>query len=564
MKPDELINAFREGSLDRRAFIRAAVATGLSLSASTQILAAQASPVPAKSTRNTAVPDGPFDYIIVGGGSAGCVLAHRLSADPDVNVLVLEAGGWVDDPGVDNPAQWPGLQGGAYDWAYESVKLDGLGGRALPYPRGRGFGGSSLINAMGHQRGAAPAYDRWHAMGATGWTSEALLPYHRRSETYSAGADGWRGDQGPLDVLAVSPEHAHPTASAFLEGAGSLGFAWSDDFNGEHWGDRAWNQFTIGPSGVREHAARAFLGPARSRSNLTLISHARVLGLDIESGRCLGVRYLHGEDVVSLRASRGVIMAAGAIDTPRLLLLSGLGPADDLRRLGIDVAVDLPGVGENLHDHPLVGGVAFEATRQLPLSRYNHGEGMLVVGRDGESGGHDLMVMCVTLPFVIPSLGTAPVNTFTLVPCLMQPRSRGTVTLRNADPMVPAFIDPATYRDPSDLDAMVNAVALCRELSRSDALAAWAGKEIFADMMGSGDAVREFIRRGTSSFYHPVGTVRMGSDSAAPLQPDLRLKGVDGLWVADASVMPAIVPALTNAAVIAVAERAADLVVGGR
>jgi len=204
--------------------------------------------------------------------------------------------------------------------------------------------------------------------------------------------------------------------------------------------------------------------------------------------------------------------------------------------------------------------VAFEATRPLPLSRYNHGEGMLVVGRDGESGGHDLMIMCVTVPFVIPSLGAAPANTMTLVPCVMQPRSRGAVTLRSADPMVPAVIDPATYQDPSDLEAMARAVALCRELSRTEVLGDWAGREIFADMMGSDGDVREFIRRGTSSFYHPVGTVRMGMDSEAPLQPDLRLKGVDGLWVADASVMPAIVSALTNAAVIAIAERGAELV----
>ena len=560
MKPNDIIAAFRAGRLHRRDFLRAAVAAGLSMSASARILAEKVVPVPVRSTRDSAAPEGRVDYIIVGGGSAGCVLAHRLSHNPDINVVVLEAGGWVDDPAIDNSLNWPTLQGGSYDWAYETVGLDGLDGRVLPYPRGRGFGGSSLINATGHQRGAAPGWDRWQELGADGWTGKAMLPYHRRSETYSAGADDWRGDQGPLDVLAVSPEHAHPAAGSFFEAADSLGYAWTDDFNGERWGDCAWNQFTIAPSGVREHAARAFLESAVQRPNLTLLGDARVLGLDIESGRCVGARYLHGDEAVSLRASRGVIMAAGAIDTPRLLLLSGLGPAADLKRLGIEVAADLPGIGANLHDHPLIGGVAFESVRPLPLSRYNHGEGMLVVGRDGASGGYDLMIMCVTVPFVIPSLGTAPANTVTLIPCLMQPRSRGTLTLSDADPMMPAVIDPATYRDSSDLDAIANAVALCRELGNSDAMSAWAGREIFADMMGSPKQVHEFIRRGTSSFYHPVGTVRMGADSDAPLQSDLRLKGVDGLWVADASVMPAIVPAMTNAAVIAVAERASDLV----
>ncbi len=548
------------GRIERRTAIRMAVAAGLALSACGPLFAASAERTRVWSTSTHKPLKKRLDYIVVGGGTAGCVLANRLSADRSVNVAVLEAGTWVDDATIDVPQSWPSLQGGAFDWRYQTVPQRSLEGRALACPRGKGFGGSSLLNAMGHQRGHRLGYDRWASLGATGWDYATLLPCHRRSETFSGGADSWRGGDGPLDVLAVSSTRAHPVASAFLAAARAQGFAWSNDLNGETATQACWNQFTINAAGVREHAARAYLEPVLGRRNLALLADAPVRKLLVRNGRCVGVRYLHAGRPVDLLAERGIIMAAGAIDTPRLLMLSGLGPADHLREHGIDVVADLPGVGQNLHDHPLVGGVAHEARKALPTSAYNHGEGMLFA-TVGASDVPNLLIMAVTVPFVIPTVGAPPRDCYTLVPCVMQPRSRGTLRLANADPSQPPVIDPATYADPADLDLMISAVEIARDLAHRPEMAEWSLREVFPGPAVSNRAeLRDFVRRGTSPFYHPVGTARMGSDDAAPVSPELRLRGLEGLWVADASVMPQIVPAMTNAATIAIAERGADLI----
>ena len=501
------------------------------------------------------------DFLIVGGGTAGCVLAHRLSADPATRVMLLEAGAWVDDPAVDSVGAWPSLQGGPHDWAYATARQPGIGGRVLPCPRGKGLGGSSLINAMGHQRGHAGGYDAWEALGAAGWNAASLVPFHKRSERWSGGASGWRGGDGPLDVLAVDPARASTVASAFLEAACATGHDWTDDINGSQSMGAGWNQFTIDRAGRRAHAARAYLEPVRMRPNLHIVTGARVLRLQCAADRCTGVAVLQAGATRTLRARRGVIMAAGAIDTPRLLMLSGIGPASQLRALGIDVVVDSAEVGANLHDHPLVGGVAYQAREAVPVSAYNHGEGMLFARLGQGAGVPDTLVMCVTVPFVIPTVGAAPDNCYTLVPCVMQPESRGSVTLQSADPLVAARIDPATFAAGADLERMVDAIELCRELAAASPLRALSVREVYpGPAVRDRGALRDFARRGASPFYHPVGTMRMGADAGAPVGPDLRVRGMQGLWVADASVMPRIVPAMTNAATIAIAERAADLI----
>ena len=552
------------GHIDRREAVRWALGAGLGLSAAASLLAAEGVPAAVRSTRRSKPIGRRIDWLIVGGGTAGCVLANRLSTDSHLNVAVLEAGSWPTDVAVDAPLAWPGLQGGPNDHAYRTVPQPGLDGRPLPCPRGKGFGGSSLINAMGHQRGDARAYDRWEALGATGWNHAALLPMHRRSETYSGGANAWRGGEGPLDVLAVDAASASPLARDFLGAARARGHAWSDDLNGAAAGEACWNQFTIGAGRVREHAARAYLQPIADRTNLFLLGDAPIQTLLFEGERCVGVRYLHAGEITELRAERGVILATGAIDTPKLLMLSGIGPAAHLRQFGIEVRVDHAEVGANLHDHPLVGGVAFEARRAVPTSAYNHGEGMLFTTL-GASGVPNVLLMAVTVPFVIPSVGAAPQNCFTIVPCLMQPRSRGTVRLASAAAALAPVIDPRTYEETADLDTLVEAVRLARDLGRAKEMSDWVAREVYPGP-GTDDAsaLRDFVKRGTSPFYHPVGTARMGADAGAPVAPDLSVKGVTGLYVADASVMPQIVPAMTNAAVIAIAERAADLIAGRR
>jgi len=559
---EPLRRAINAGELTRREAVQQALAAGISLVVATSALASPSLPSRVRSTRTSPAPQRSVDYIIVGSGTAGCVLAHRLSADPQLRVLVLEAGTWPTDPAIDSPQAWPGLQGGAFDWKYQTLPQIGLDGRVLPCPRGKGFGGSSLLNALGHQRGAGAGYDHWEALGATGWNQSTMLAAHRRSETYSGGSNRWRGGDGPLDVLAVDPARANPVARAFLDAALGRGFRWSADLNGEDAAEACWNQFTIDGAGRRAHGARAFLEPALARGNLQLLAEAPVESLLLERGRCVGVRYRHQQTLTEVRAERGVIMAAGAIDTPRLLMLSGLGPADHLREHGIAVRVDLPEVGANLQDHPLVGGVAFEAKRAVPLSQYNHGEGMLFATVNGGSVP-DVLVMSVTVPFVLPTVGTPPAQCFTLVPALLQPRSRGHLRLASADPRTAPLIDTATLLEPADLETLTTAVEIAREVGARKELGDWALREVFpGPQVTTRSALREFVKRGTSPFYHPVGTARMGQDAAAPVTPELRVRGVEGLWVADASVMPQIVPAMTNAAVVGIAERAADLIAG--
>jgi choline dehydrogenase len=559
---EPLRHAVRAGHLTRREAVQRALAAGVSLMTASEAFSSTTLPTRVRSTRSSAAPKRSVDYIIVGSGTAGCVLAHRLSANPQVRVLVLEAGTWPSDPAIDSPQAWPALQGGAFDWNYRTVPQPGLDGRVLPCPRGKGFGGSSLLNALGHQRGAGAGYDRWEALGATGWNQSTMLAAHRRSETYSGGGDRWRGGDGPLDVLAVDPARANPVARAFLDAALGRGFRWSADLNGEHAAEACWNQFTIDGAGRRAHGARACLEPALGRSNLQLLADAPVESLLIERGQCRGVRYRHQQTLTEVRAERGVIMAAGAIDTPKLLMLSGLGPADHLREHGIAVIADLPQLGANLQDHPLVGGVAYQAQRAVPLSQYNHGEGMLFATVNG-GPVPDVLVMSVTVPFVLPGVGTPPPQCFTLVPALLQPQGRGSLRLAAADPRTAPIIDTATLREQADLETLTTAVEIAREVGARKELGEWVRREVFPGPQATTrTALREFVKRGTSPFYHPVGTARMGADADAPVTPELRVRGIDNLWVADASVMPQIVPAMTNAAVVAIAERASDLIAG--
>ena len=430
----------------------------------------------------------------------------------------------------------------------------------LPYPRGKVLGGSSAINALAYQRGHPSGYDRWAAAGCPGWGFSDLLPYFRRAETFSGGADAWHGGTGPQHVLAL--EHAqdrHPVAAAFLAAAVGRGFPFSTDIGGERTAGAAWNQLSIAGT-RRDSTATAYLDPIAGRPNLTVLTGAQVLYLTIEAGRCTGLVFRHHGVTRRVRAEREVILAAGAVDSPKLLQLSGIGPADHLRSLRIPVVVDLPGVGAGLQDHILGAGVAYEARRPVPRSRYNHGEALLYVP---DEPGPEILIMSVTLPFVLPSVGPAPSPAYVLTPCLMRPRSRGSVRLASADPRDPPLIDPGFLAEPNDLDVLVRAIVIAREIGAASELADWRKREVYPGP-GVTDrrALRDFARRAANSFHHPVGTCRMGTDEAAVVDPALRVRGIQGLRVVDASVMPSLPQAMVNAATIAVAERASDLIRG--
>jgi choline dehydrogenase-like flavoprotein len=547
----DLAGGFDGAPLDRRDVLAAALGSGVALAGLARFAMAAPGVGIAVSPEQLRPA---YDYVIVGAGSAGCVLAHRLSR-AGRRVLLIEAGGPAKLAAIAEPPDWPELQGSSADWRYSTTPQPGLGGRVVPCPRGKVVGGSSAINALAYQRGHPAAYDRW----PEGWRHSDLLPYFKRAETFSGGADAWRGGDGPLHVLSLADvADRTPVASAFIEAAQDLGFPMTPDLGGAVTTGVGWNQLSI-KGHRRDDAATAYLG-GLDGVTLDLLVGTPVLGLAIEGGRCVGVR-LAGRVV---RPESEVLLCAGAIDSPRLLMISGLGPADELKALGIPVVRDLPDVGRHLADHLLVAGVAYAARREVPRSHYNHADALLYVPRGRGSGPDgeppDLLVMCLSLPFVLPGVGTLAPPAYVLVPCLMQPRSRGRVRLASAEPLAPALIDPNYLSEPADLDLLAEGVALAREIGAGAAFDDWRAREVFPGPGGIDAAGRRgFVLRAANSFHHPVGTCRIGSvvDGA------LRVEGVAGLRVVDASVLPGIPQAMVNAATIAVAERASDLVLAG-
>jgi len=539
------------GGLKRREALGAAMAGGIALSG-------LSSPAKAASGLRTLTSPAQlraaYDHVIVGAGSAGCVLAHRLGR-AGRRVLLIEAGGRADLPAVALPPAWPTLQESALDWRYVTTPQPGLGGRTITCPRGKAVGGSSIINALAYQRGHAAAYDRWPA----GWRHADLLPYFKRAETFSGGANDWRGGDGPLHVLSLADvTDRTPVAAAFMAAAQQSGFPVTPDLGGEVTTGVGWNQLNI-KGHQRDDAATAYLESLESgpgEAQVDLLAGTQVLGLEIERGRCLGVR-LAGRVV---RPEGDVLLCAGAIDSPRLLMLSGIGPADELRALGIASAADLPDVGRHLEDHPLLAGVAYQARRPVPASHYNHCDSLLYVPHATAGESPDILVMCLSVPFVRPTVGPLTAPAYVLVPCHLRPRSRGSVTLASSDPRAAAIIDPNYLGDPDDLAVLAQGVEIAREIGAAKAFDDWRAKEVYPGPAWASEAGRhDFIRRATDSFHHPVGTCRIGG----VVDEGLRVKGIAGLRVIDASVLPGLPASMCNAAVTAVAEKASDLVLAG-
>lgn len=523
-----------------------------------------------------------FDYIIVGGGSSGCVLAGRLSENPQVSVCLLEAGGTGDGWKVEVPcAAVISIPTKINNWAFETVPQKGLNGRKGYQPRGKCLGGSSAINAMVYIRGHRQDYDDWSALGNTGWSYDEVLPYFIKSENNQRIKNQYHGNDGPLSVIDLHSDN--PLQQKYLAAAKQQGYRILDDFNGEEQEGLGIYQVTH-INGERCSSARAYLFPHLKRKNLTVETSAQTQRILIENGVAVGVEYKQNGQLKQIRARREVLLSAGAMQSPQILMLSGIGNQHELMEHGIEVKKHLPGVGKNFHDHPdfIFGykvreiqgtfGLSIPGSIDLikQIGRYRKERRGLLTTNFAECGGFikssaEQKVPNLQLHFVIALVDNHARTLHTghgisCHVCLLNPKSRGTIKISGPSIDDPILIDPNFYGEESDLEEMVKGFKLTQTLMQSEAFKSMIKEDLFTANVHTDEEIRQVLRDRSDTVYHPVGSCKMGVDEMAVVDPRLRVYGIQNLRVVDASIMPKVVNGNTNAPAIMIAEKAVDMI----
>jgi choline dehydrogenase len=557
-----LLDRAAQGRLGRRGFLRLAGAAGIArlldpLEAEHALAAGE------NQDRNRQSGRSSYDYIVVGAGAAGCIIASRL-AQTGAEVLLIEAGGTDELPQVSNPSVWFTNIGGPLDWNFKAAPSSAVDGRSVPVAMGRVLGGGTSINAMLWVRGLAQDFDDWAYNGCDGWGFREVLPHFKALEDWEGGANEWRGVGGPVHICTSS--EPHPTAKAFLGACREMNIPILSDMNGPMREGAGYVNMSIARDGSRASASRAFLRPNLNRPNLTLALQTQAAQLLFSQTRCSGVRIQSGNGLRDIAASREVILSAGGIASAKLLMLSGIGDSASLRKLGITPVLHLPGVGQNFQDHPLLFGVVFQYKGTMP-PRSPHSNAVEVaayIRSDSGKEGPNIKMVLMQLPVLTPELGARfpqlPPDSFTISPALVRPSSRGALQLTSADWQQPAALQAGFLSTDADLTATARCIELCRELGHQKSYDGIRAAELVPGKKLTLAGCQEFARRATISFGHPVGTCKMGTDALAVVDPQLRVHGARGLRVCDSSIMPRIITGPTNAATQMIASKAAQMI----